>query len=159
MGDLKPKALVGLNESNYDYPLADVSHLSDEEKDALRIRGIRARNELNSDEEFEQWVAVFAPRNVLEGTILTDGTVLKPDPDSEETQEDIMSCAAYERSLWYHRKRFRAWKEKHLQPLVDDLVDTARNAPQYDWRYLYELEYKKLICMRTYFSHSLIAYA
>lgn len=157
MGDLKPKALVGLNESNYDYPLADVSHLSDEEKDALRIRGIRARNELNSDEEFEQWVAVFAPRNVLEGAILTDGTVLKPDPDSEETKEDIMSCAAYERSLWYHRKRFRAWKEKHLQPLVDDLVDTARNAPQYDWRYLYELEYKKLICMRAYFSHSLIA--
>lgn len=157
MGDLKPKALVGLNKSNYDYPLADVSHLSDEEKDALRICGIRARNELNSDEEFEQWVAVYAPWNVLEGAILTDGTVLKPDPDSEETQEDIMSCAAYERSLWYHRKRFRAWKEKHLQPLVDDLVDTARNAPQYDWQYLYELEYKKLICMRTYFSHSLIA--
>lgn len=157
MGDLQPKALVGLNKSNYDYPLADVSHLSDDEKDALRIRGIRARNELNSDEEFEQWVAVFAPWNVLEGAILTDGTVLKPDPDSEETQEDIMSCAAYERSLWYHRKRFRAWKEKHLQPLVDDLADEARNAPQYDWRYLYELEYKKLICMRAYFSHSLIA--
>ncbi|MBO8477342.1 MAG: hypothetical protein IAB80_00320 [Bacteroidetes bacterium] len=157
MGDLQPKALVGLNKSNYDYPLADVSHLSDEEKNALRIRGIRARNELNSDEEFEQWVAVFAPRNVLEGAILTDGTVLKPDPDSEETQEDIMSCAAYERSLWYHRKRFRAWKEKHLQPLVDDLADEARNAPQYDWQYLYGLEYKKLICMRAYFSHSLIA--
>ena len=88
MGDLKPKALVGLNKGNYDYPLADVSHLSDEEKDALRVRGICTPNELNSDEEFEQWVAVFAPRNVLEGAILTDGTVMKPDPDSEETQED-----------------------------------------------------------------------
>lgn len=157
MGDLQPKALVGLDKSNYDYPLADVSHLSDEEKDALRIRGICARNELNSDEEFEQWVAVFAPWNVLCGATLSGGTVLTPDPDSEETQEGIMSCAAYERSLWYHRKRFRAWKEKYLQPLVDDLADEARNAPQYDWRYLYELEYKKLICMRAYFSHSLIA--
>ena len=41
--------------------------------------------------------------------------------------------------------------------LVDDLADEARNAPQYDWQYLYKLEYKKLICMRAYFSHSLIA--
>ena len=80
--------MIGLQEEDYCYPLADISHLSDEEKMKLRIRGMHIPKLLNSDEEFEQWVAVFAPRNVLEGAILTDGTVMKPDPDSEETQED-----------------------------------------------------------------------
>ena len=36
----KPKAMIGLQEEDYCYPLADVSHLSDEEKMKLRIRGM-----------------------------------------------------------------------------------------------------------------------
>ena len=42
-------------------------------------------------------------------------------------------------------------------PLVDELTEHAANDPQYDWQYLYALEYAKLRCMRAYFSHSLIA--
>lgn len=59
--------------------------------------------------------------------------------------------------MWYHNKRFKAWKNVHLQPLVDELVEHAANDPQYDWQYLYSLEYAKLRCMRAYFSHSTIA--
>lgn len=68
-----------------------------------------------------------------------------------------MATAKYERTLWYHRKRFNEWKKGHLQPLIDELVEHAAHAPQYDWQFLYELEYAKLRCMRAYFSHSIIA--
>lgn len=59
----KPKAMIGLQEEDYCYPLADVSHLSDDEKMKLRIRGMHIPKLLNSDEEFEQWVSVFTPWN------------------------------------------------------------------------------------------------
>ena len=148
----KPKALVGLQEEDYCYPLADVSHLSDEEKRKLRIRGMHIPKLLSSDEEFEQWVSVFDPWN---------GRVDMPeggfDALNKEDKRKVMSQAVFQRALWYHRKRFNAWKKEHLQPLVDELAEEASNAPQYDWRYLYSLELKKLRCMRTYFSHSLIA--
>ena len=68
-----------------------------------------------------------------------------------------MVTASYERGLWYHRKCFNEWKKEHLQPLIDELVKHAAHDPQYDWQFIYELEHAKLRCMRTYFSHSLIA--
>ena len=105
----KPKELTGLDSDNYDYPLADVSHLSEKEKQDLLRRGMHIPKELHSDEEFE------------------------------------------------HRKRFNEWKKEHLQPLIDELMEHAAHDPQYDWQYLYALEYAKLRCMRAYFSHSLIA--
>ena len=36
-------------------------------------------------------------------------------------------------------------------------MEHAAHDPQYDWQFIYELEYAKLRCMRAYFSHSLIA--
>ena len=51
-----------------------------------------------------------------------------------------MATAKYERTLWYHRKRFNEWKKGHLQPLIDELVEYVAHDPQYDWQYLYELE-------------------
>ena len=36
----KPKELTGLDSDNYDYPLADVSHLSEKEKQDLLRRGM-----------------------------------------------------------------------------------------------------------------------
>lgn len=148
----EPKALVGLQEEDYCYPLADVSHLSDEEKKKLRIRGMHIPKLLSSDEEFEQWVSVFAPWNWR--VDMPEGGV---DALNKEDKWTVMAEAVYQRSLWYHKKRFNAWKKEHLQPLVDELAEEASNAPQYDWRFLYSLELKKLRCMRAYFSHSLIA--
>ena len=148
----KPKAMIGLQEEDYCYPLADVSHLSDEEKMKLRIRGMHIPKLLNSDEEFEQWVSVFTPWN-WHVTIPEGGF----DALNEEDKQKVMLGAAYERSMWYHNKHFKAWQKEHLQPLVDELVEEATNAPQYSWEGLYSLELKKLRCMRAYFSHSVIA--
>ena len=146
----EPKELTNLNQGSYDYPLADVSHLSEKEKQDLLRRGMHIPKELHSDEEFEQWVTVFAEWNTYS---YSDGHK----PTEEERNFEKMVTASYERGLWYHRKRFNEWKKGHLQPLIDELVEHAAHAPQYDWQFLYELEYAKLRCMRAYFSHSLIA--
>ena len=58
-----PKKLAGLAPDNYNYPLADVSHLSEKEKKDLLKRGMRIPKKLHSDEEFEQWVTVFSEWN------------------------------------------------------------------------------------------------
>ena len=145
-----PKELAGLAPSKYDYPLADVSHLSEKEKKDLLKHGMRIPKELQSDEEFEQWVTVFSEWNTYS---YSDGHK----PTEEEINFEKMVTASYERGLWYHRKRFNEWKKEHLQPLIDELAEHAAHDPQYDWQILYELEYAKLRCMRSYFSHSLIA--
>ena len=56
----------------------------------------------------------------------------------------MVDTASYHRAMWYHKKRFSAWAKEELQPLIDELVEAAKTAPQYDWRFLYELEYYKL---------------
>lgn len=99
---------------------------------------------------FEQWVTVFSEWNTYS---YSDGHK----PTEEERKFEKMVTASYEHGLWYHRKRFNEWKKEHLQPLIDELVKHAAHDPQYDWQFLYELEYAKLRCMRAYFSHSLIA--
>ena len=43
------KTLVGLDQDDYTYPLADVSSLTDEEKNELLRRGMRIPKELKSD--------------------------------------------------------------------------------------------------------------
>ena len=48
------KKLTGLELDNYQYPLADVSHLSEEEKKELFKRGMCIPKQLKSDDEFEQ---------------------------------------------------------------------------------------------------------
>ena len=146
----EPKELTGLNQGSYDYPLVDVSHLSSEEKKDLLRRGMHIPKELHSDEEFEQWVTVFSEWNTYSHS---DGHK----PTEEERNFEKMVTASYERGQWYHRKRFNEWKKVHLQPLIDELAEHAAHDPQYDWQFLYELEYAKLRCMRAYFSHSLIA--
>lgn len=146
----KPKALVALNEDDYSYPLADVSSLSYEEKVDLFKRGMHQPQKLHSDEEFEQWVTLFAEWNKYS---YPDGH----EPTEKEREHDRMTTASIKRAMWYHNKRFKAWKKEHLQPLIDELVGHAAHAPQYDWQFLYGLEYAKLRCMKAYFSHSLIA--
>ena len=137
----EPKMLSGLSQSDYSYPLADVSYLSEEEKKDLLRRGMRRPKELYSDEEFEQWVTVFAEWNTYSHS---NGHK----PTEEERNSEKMATASYERGLWYHRKRFNEWKKEHLQPLIDELVEHAAHDPQYDWQYLYALECAKLRCMR-----------
>lgn len=148
--DDETKVLVGLNQDEYMYPLADVSHLTKEGKRNLLRRGMRIPKELHSDEEFEQWVTLYAELNKYS---YSGGHK----PTKEERERDKLHTASYERGMWYHYKRFNEWKKKHLQPLVDELADHAAHDPQYDWQFVYALEYAKLRCMRAYFSYSIIA--
>lgn len=92
---------------------------------------------------------------MLNGTRTATATGISPRRKKETSRK--WATASYERGLWYHRKHFNEWKKKHLQPLIDELAEHAVHDPQYDWQFLYELEYAKLRCMRAYFSHSLIA--
>ena len=79
---------------------------------------MRMPKELHSDEEFEQWVTVFAEWNTYS---YSDGHK----PAEDERMFEKMVTAKYERTLWYHRKRFNEWKKEHLQPLIDELVEHA----------------------------------
>ena len=146
----EPKILIGLDCDDYEYPLADVSNLSGEEKKDLLHRGMQRPKQLRSDEELEQWVTLFSELNTY-----NHGDDYEP--TAEDVERERMMTASYQRGLWYHGKRFNEWKKKHLQPLIDELTEHAAHDPQYDWQYIYELEYAKLRCMRAYFSHSLIA--
>lgn len=146
----EPKVLTGLNSDDYEYPLADVSNLSAEERKDLLHRGLQRPKELYSDEEFEQWVTLFSELNAY-----SHGDDYEP--AAEDIERERMMTASYQRGLWYHNKRFYAWKKEYLQPFIDELVEHAAHDPQYDWQYLYDLEYAKLRCMRAYFSHSLVA--
>lgn len=44
----------------------------------------------------------------------------------------MVDTASYHRAMWYHKKRFSAWAKRELQPLIDELVEAAKTAPQYD---------------------------
>ena len=85
-----PKELIGMAPGKYDYPLADVSHLSEKEKKDLLRRGMRRPKELYSDEEFEQWVTVFAEWNTYSHS---NGHK----PTEEERNSEKMATASYER--------------------------------------------------------------
>ena len=98
-----PKKLAGLAPDNYNYPLADVSHLSEKEKKDLLKRGMRIPKKLHSDEEFEQWVTVFSEWNTYH---CSNGYK----PTEEGRSFERMVTASYERGLWYHRKHFNEWK-------------------------------------------------
>ena len=149
------KKLTGLELDNYQYPLADVSHLSEEEKKELFKRGMCIPKQLKSDDEFEQWVSLYALREAQDPyAFSSEGEQVCL--DENEKEHLMVDTASYHRAMWYHKKRFSAWAKEELQPLIDELVEAAKTAPQYDWRFLYELEYYKLRCMRAYFSHSLI---
>lgn len=117
MDEFQPKPMAGLQMEDFCYPLADVSHLSEKEKEALRRRGRSIPKQLDSDEEFEQWITVFVPYNWH--ITMPEGGF---DALSAEDKQVVISGAAYQRALWYHAKHFKAWQKEHLQPLVDELV-------------------------------------
>ena len=77
--------------------------------------------------------------------------------DDEYHEEIVMGEVVHHRFLWYHGRRLKALREKHLSPLIERLVKEARHGPMSDGRFLYRLELEKLRCIREYFSYSFIA--
>ena len=68
-----------------------------------------------------------------------------------------MDEVVHHRFRWYHGRRLKALREKHLQPFIERLVEEARHGPMFDGAFLYRLELEKFRCIREYFSYSFIA--
>jgi hypothetical protein len=114
---------------------------------------------VSNDQEFEEWLATQVH------VYWNDGEYEKYVKETPENQRESKQAFDYmlSHSLEYHRSEyehiteFRKWRIDNLDPLIKELADMAAQAPQYDWQYLYALERQKLLCMRTYFSHSRIS--
>ncbi len=146
MNDSNPKALT-FGGAEHRAPLADISHLPEEEKTTLINKASVALAtydyaKFNSDEEFELALACVAAAECI-----------NPETADKETSVYV----DFHRSLYYHKKKYRLWKKEVLDPMVKDLADYALGAPQYDASFLLELEKKKMECMDAYFSHSVTA--
>lgn len=147
---IQVKTMTEWPDDDYRYPLPDVSHLSEQEARELQSKGVRfmaygGRDGIQSDEEFELCITLAAHWNWHHHA------------DDEDYEEVVMSDVVRHRFLWYHGRRLRALREKHLPPLVERLVEEARHGPMFDGAFLYQIELEKLRCMRTYFSYSFIA--
>ncbi len=147
MNDPKPKPLI-LGGENHEGPLADISHLTEREKLHYRSKGMSAfgtfdYEQFKSDEEFELSLACALPYNW--------------GYPEEETDANLLEYAAFYRSLYFHKKKYRVWKREVLDPMVKDLANYALDAPQHDASFLLELEKRKMECMDAYFSHSVTA--
>lgn len=147
MNDNNPKALIFGGES-HEGPLADISHLSEREKLKYRSMAMKAfciydYEQFKSDEEFELALACGAPYNCR-----------YPENCDEEM---LASFVDYQRSLYYHKKKYRVWEKEVLNPMVKSMADYALDAPQYDASYLLGLELRKMECMDAYLGHSVTA--
>lgn len=147
MNDDNPKALTFGGE-NHEDPLADISHLSEKEKLKYRSKGMSMFGTYNceqfkTDEDFELALACALPYNwgYPEGA----------------SNEELLDHAAYYRSFYYHKKKYRVWEKEVLAPMVKSMADYALDAPQYDASHLLGLELRKMECMDAYFSHSVTA--
>lgn len=146
MNDNTPKELTFGGEE-HTAPSVDISHLSEREKTRLKRKALGAfatfdYEQFNSDEEFELALSCLAPYYW---------------GNHEVTDEDINEYASLHRGFYYHKKKYRVWEKKVLDPMVKALADYALDAPQHDASFLLELERRKMECMDAYFSHSVTA--
>lgn len=96
------KKLTGLELDNYQYPLADVSHLSEEEKKELFKRGMCIPKQLKSDDEFEQWVSLYALREAQDPyAFSSEGEQVCL--DENEKEHLMVDTASYHRAMWIIR--------------------------------------------------------
>lgn len=147
---IRVKTMTEWPDEDYTYPLPDVSQYSEEEARRLRTKGMQFavfgdRKQIESDEEFEVCITLQALWN------------LDCHADDEYHEKMVKSDVVHNRFLWYHGRRLKALRKKHLQPLIDELAEEARHGPMFDGAFLYCLELKKLRCIREYFSYSFVA--
>ena len=147
---IRVKTMTEWPDEDYSYPLPDISHLSEKEAGRLRSKGVQFmvfgdREQIKSDEEFELCITLAALWNWHDHT------------DDEYYEEMVMDEVVHHRFRWYHGRRLKALREKHLQPFIEQLVEEARHGPMFDGAFLYRLELEKFRCIREYFSYSFIA--
>ena len=59
--------------------------------------------------------------------------------DDEYYEEMVMDEVVHHRFRWYHGRRLKALREKHLQPFIEQLVEEARHGPMFDGAFLVSL--------------------
>ena len=113
----------------------------------------------SNDDEFEEWLAVWMHCIYKDGDYEAYMKMLPQKyRDSRENFEHMLhGDLSFHRGEYRHITEFDRWRVENLDPEIKKLVDMAAHAPQYDWQDLYALERQKLLCMRTYFSHSRIS--
>ena len=126
---------------DHDAPLADITHLTEAEKEALKYKafvkpGNYAYEVFDSDEEFEQVVACYAPVSYGENT----------------TEEQMMDVAGWMRADYYRDKKYRILDKEVFEPLMSGITDYARTRDQ-DTHFVLYLEKKELECIDAYLSN------
>lgn len=144
---IRVKTMTEWPDEDYSYPLPDISHLSEKEAGRLRSKGVQFmvfgdREQIKSDEEFELCITLAALWNWHDHT------------DDEYYEEMVMDEVVHHRFRWYHARRLKALREKHLQPFIEQLVEEARHGPMFDGAFLYRLELDKFRCIREYSSRT-----
>ena len=114
---------------------------------------------VSNDQEFEEWLAVWMHRLYGNGDYETyiKGVPKKYRDSREDFERMLQFDLGYHRGEYRHITEFEKWRVENLDPQIKILANMAANAPQYDWQDLYSLERQKILCMRTYFSHSRIS--
>ena len=114
---------------------------------------------VSNDDEFEEWLAVWMHWLYGNGDYETyiKGVPKKYRDSREQFEHMLYWDLGFLRAEYLHITEFDRWRVENLDPEIKKLADMAASAPQYDWQDLYALERQKLLCMRTYFSHSRIA--
>lgn len=109
---IRVKTMTEWPDEDYSYPLPDISHLSEKEAGRLRSKGVQFmvfgdREQIKSDEEFELCITLAALWNWHDHT------------DDEYYEEMVMDEVVHHRFRWYHGRRLKALREKHLQPFIE----------------------------------------
>lgn len=114
---------------------------------------------VSNDQEFEEWLAVYVHVLWKDGDYekYIAGVPQKYRDSKEDFEHMLEGSLGYHRGEYRHITEFEKWRIDNLDPQIKTLADMAANAPQYDWQDLYALERQKILCMRTYFSHSRIS--
>ena len=156
----EPKALLyGGTEENDALPKVKYEDIPEDRRKKWASHLATFDGVVKSDEEFEEWLAVYMHRFYSDGNYEQHyKNVPKKYRDSKEDFEHMLHFdLGYHRAEYRHITQFKKWRVEHLDPKIEDLVDLAAHSPQYSWESLYYLERQKILCMRTYFSHSRMA--
>lgn len=159
MDDAKELIYHGIQAEEDVMPKVKYEDIPEERRKKWRSHLATFDGVVSNDQEFEEWLAVWMHN------IYSDGdyeAYIKRLPkkyrDSREDFEHMLhDNLDYHRAEYRHITEFKKWRVENLDPEIKKLADMAAHAPQYDWQPLYALERQKLLCMRTYFSHSRIS--
>lgn len=159
MGDAKEMTYHGMQPEEDVMPKVKYEDIPEERREKWAHNLATFAGVVSNDQEFEEWLAVWMHCFYCNGDYETyiEGVPKKYRDSREDFEHMLKNELGYHRAEYRHITEFEKWRVDNLDPKIKTLADMAANAPQYDWQDLYALERQKILCMRTYFSHSRIS--